>query len=730
MEFGKLNYLEETMTSLAAYLIIADKRHPRQILGDSDNNTPAGEVRTSKIRVTQHYIAALLAYGVPPTAPELRRVTEWFSTPFPLTEHDDIDSIEMTKLEALLNLNPEDGTVKPRLKQLVEQRSEANGFFEIDREKGGTIFDTLWACKLILMARQKGVLDDLITVAEIQQSVDNILRLGAGDKDLALALRLRHELCGRLEPEHEVLLTQLLNQCKEYGHMWGISRKNTWNKVEQIITAMHKRQLSSTVIGDNEKDFRDVVLNSCYVIENLALLADKYPDVADALQRSVELWWRQFRGENAPVILRALFEDEYNYLMVICRTMVAISIYIGEPLGARFWLRPLREMSNKFSSDDWPERQSIEEALRRWIGIRLGDPTHLKLGLSEANVIRISPNIYNPTAESKDNLLRDESLIVKYGPIHEIESERFNYQQLSGRMRGYFVSIPEEESYINRERQAFVIIEDLRDYYTLFEIYDKLLKYKNPRLPGLLGTFLVNVHRGDNGQTRWSTNNHLRDIYIVKMLRHVDFIQNYVHHVYEHDLIFDEQAERFREIDRKLNYYIAGVMQHQEKIARFPLSIMHGDLHSRNIMIRILEPGRNWGVSDLDFKLIDLESLRMDGDAAHDAGQLFVDLELLPLTGKPNLKRSILVKLEDLRAEILTTYLEFAKERGDETFALRLDLAKSRALIRIAKAFSKRGEHYLKNLEEQQAVNRVVEAMHLAESAIIPLERVYEAICS
>lgn len=730
IELTRLNKLEETMTSLAAYLMIADKKHPKQILGETD--APGLEsIPTAKLRLTQHYVQALLAYGVPPTAPELRRVIDAFATPFPQNDHDDIDQIEMTRLEGLLNLRPDDPTVQPRLHQLMEQRLD-NGMFEIARDDGGEpryVFDTLWTIKILSMARQRGVLNGLIDDQTIQDTLDQIIATGLHDKDLALALRLRHDMCHSITSDQVTYVDGLVQQCRTYGHLWGIKRDSQWKRVQQMIQAMHNRQLTSGLISERERDFRNIILNTCYVVENLAEIAHIHPELQTAIQQAVELWWRQFEGDNAPSILRAFFADEYDFLMVTCRTMVAISAWVGEPLGAQLWLRPLREMSQRFSTDDWPEKISIENALRNWIGIELGEPAQLKLGLSEANVIRISPEIYNPTEDTRINLLRGESLVVKYGPVEDIDKERRNYNQLPARLRSYFVKIPEREAYLNEERQGFVVMEDLRDYFTLFEMYDRLLKPDNPRLPALLSDFLLTVHRGEGGPLRKATSNHLRDIYIVPMLRHVDEMLKHVDTLHHHELIGSERYAQFEEVESALNRYIARVMQAEDQLKQFSLTPMHGDLHSRNIMIKVMEEqGRSWNNSDLDFKLIDLESLRLDGDAAHDAGQLLVDLNLLRFTGKKDVSRSIYNKLVRLQEHIEAAYLDFAREHDDTSFRMRLDLAKARALIRVAKGMSKRAEQNLRNREDQQATNIITRAMELAEDAIENLAAVDEAL--
>jgi hypothetical protein len=409
--------------------------------------------------------------------------------------------------------------------------------------------------------------------------------------------------------------------------------------------------------------------------------------------------------------------------------MVAVGAYVGEPLSAICWLPSLRKMSQTFGNHEWEEAENIKRALREWIDVELSDHQELKLGLSEANVVRIKPGVFNPMDDNKDDLLRT-SLIVKYGPVAEIDSERDNYSRLPGRIRGYFVSIP-AASYTDQARQlAFVIMQDLNHYQTLFEIYDRLLKPDNPRLGSLLSEFLLNIHRGDGEMPPYSSHNHLRELYLLPMLQHLNYLAA---HVQNRDIYSEDHIGRFNHAEAQLSQCIAGVMQYQQQVQRFPVAYMHGDLHSRNIMIRTQQKqGGAPGVArpaEFDFKLIDLESLRADGDAAHDAGQLIIDLNLLPLTTKKSLHRSVSGKLADLQHELVQAYLDFAHERGDESFLTRLMLAKARALLRIAKGRAKRTEKHLQRREYQHAQAAIIEILNLTEEAVEHVREAYDAVC-
>src|SRR5690606_22552400 len=133
----------------------------------------------------------------------------------------------------------------------------------------------------------------------------------------------------------------------------------------------------------------------------------------------------------------------------------------------------------------------------------------------------IKPTVYNPIDPRKNSLLQD-SLIVKYGPHEEIEQERRNYDALPPRLRTFFVSIP-NIIYTNEQGQGFVIMQDLHDYQTLYEIYDLLLT-SDIEFSRLLSSFLLEIHKGANIRPRQATGVHVRDLYIRPILEQADYI--------------------------------------------------------------------------------------------------------------------------------------------------------------------------------------------------------------
>lgn len=727
MSLRTLDQLEDTVTTLAMYLLLAHKNHDRFILGEPDE-TPAQIPPVRKLRLTQHYTAALLAYGFPPSVPELRWAADWFATPF--AAQDSVDELEMTKLEGLLNLRPEDPGVVTRVKQLLSQRDGMH--FEIvdrDETQGNRdpIFDSLWALKLIIMARKHGLIGRGISERDISKMLRTIIPQCSKDKDLALALRLEYDLDNKLD--YPDALKSLAERALQFDHLWGVVNPTRCGRLKPITEAMRRGLLSPHVIEKELKLFRDVMLNTCYVIENLAPLAHLQPDCEAELRESMGLWWTQFKGDKAPTILRALFPEEYDYLMILCRTMVAVNAYAGMPLAAQAWQKPLRAMARtQFAKDRTATRRDLGRALRHWIGIELNEAgiKPLKLGLSEASVYRIEPHLYNPTDYRKPNLLNGTSLVVKSGPVEQIEQERRRYAQLPPKVREHFVRIPNRTVYLNKDRHAFVIMEDLTDFYTLFELFEQLLKPEVPRIGALLSEFLMGMHRGDGENGRYATTNHVRELYIVPMLRHVEVITATLLRARG---ILDGRLERYVELEAMIDDALGTVIRFQRKFDRFPLALMHGDLHSRNIMIRVAkQEGVARRDADLTFKLIDFESVSQSGDAAHDAGQLLVDLNLLQISTRRSLNRQVVQKLEIMQHQIEDAYLDFATTRGDTTFPLRLELARARALIRIAKGQTKRSEAFQKDREFQRVLDELVEVIHLVEAATVHLKRVAAAL--
>lgn len=719
MTHYELPNLEQTLGDLVLDLLRSRAEYPELLL--SDPQDARGEVSANAVRVTQHYTVALLAYGFTPEQLELHEAADWFATRFPSEVHRRIDPVEMNRLEALLSLRPTNEYVLPRLEQLSKQRT-ADHYFDI--QAGGPAFDTLWAIKVMAQAREVGVLNGIMSEEDLREWAAQVVEVNQRDKDLALALRLRHDLKGKLTPaQQKKYLDKLISIAEQSGGVWGLSQD-----MREIGDSMHRQQLTPEQIADHREIFREMILSTCYVIENLMPLVEAYPQVEEVTRRAMETWWGVFCGENAVGTLRALFPNGYDYLLIVCRTLVSVRAYMGEPLinwvAAHLHRRLAAQQPRRVEP---PDNESIRRALKNWIHVDLDKaPEALRLGMSDSNVVRIRPYISNPMQPEDDsfrlNIPNADSLVVKFGPVDEVNAERDNYSRLPASIRDCFVSIP-QPSYVDQDRRrAFVIMADLHRYRTLSEALSKVPQI-HEALVNELGLFLLRMHQGEGNQRRYVQEGLLLQLYLIPMQQHIRRIFSYM---MENKLLESDGKPQFAaELQLKLLDQIATLVRRQLDLETFPIACMHGDLHSRNIMVRRMKQRESGRESEIDFKLIDIEKFRRSGDAALDAGELLVDLELLRTARNAMTDRDPVVAL--MKA-LETTYLNFAQEREDSTFNIRMELGQARALIRIAKGRTKQGELALKESRRGGAIRVAFDVLADAEHAYEHLEKVMKAV--
>jgi len=709
--------LEQTVGDLVLDLLRARAEHPELVL--SPPLDARGEVSSNAVRVTQHYTVALLAYGFSPEQAELREAADWFATPFPSELHRRIDPVEMNRLEGLLGLRPESAYVLPRLEQLAKQRM-ADDYFDIG---GAPAFDTLWAIKVMAQAHETGVLNGIMPEDGLREWAARMVEVNHRDKDLALALRLRYELKSKLTAaQQKKYVEKLIGIAQQSGGFWGLPQD-----MLALGETLQRGQIMPEQIADHREIFREMILSTCYVIENMMPLVTVYPQVEPVLRRAMELWWNVFNGGSAVNTLRLLFPNPYDYLLIVCRTLVSVRAYVGHPLINWVSLYIHRKLALQQQRPvEPPDTESIRKALKNWIRVDLERPPEaLRLGMSESNVARIYPFIANPMQSDDDsfkiNIPNADSLVVKYGPVEEIDLERENYARLPSSIRDCFVNIP-QPSYIDEQRRrAFVIMADLNRYRTLSDALNTVPQI-HEALVHELGGFLIRVHTGDGHSRRYVQESLLLQLYLLPMQQHVRRVFSYM---LENKLLDSEEKVQYaNQLQRDMLDRIGILVAHQLELEHFPIACMHGDLHSRNIMVRRMKRRRE-GEGEVDFKLIDLEKFRRAGDAAMDAGELLVDLEILRATRNNDPARDPHAAL--IRA-VEQIYGAFAAEREDKTFGLRVKLAQARSLMRIAKGRTKQGELSLKESRKGPAIRVAFDSLDDATQALVYLDAVVQVL--
>ncbi len=666
------------------------------------------------VRVTLHYISALLAYGFPASYEAVKQAADWFTTPFPNEQRSRIDMIEMSRLEALLSVRPTHDFVQPRLLKLLEQGTSDGQF---DLQSDNVYFDTLWALKVLNMARKAGVLDEIMPTNRLRGRVEELLQLSFADKDLALALNLRFEIFGSLTDKQQkrYLQQKLIANWNKNAGLWDVPRDMVW-----IPDGLRKKQLSAADVRAHRDAFRKMILSTCYVVENLAPLATLYPEIGAPLRSAVELWWEVFY-ENPTQILHELFPKPYDYVMMLSRTLIMLRALFDEPLikwGAMHIYAELVAKQSKATES--PLHRSLRHALERLIVVELdGEPDSLRLGLSGANVVRVRPRIESLFDNTRMNFAG--TVIVKYGSKDDIDAERASFGKLPEMIQNCFVRIPQDTYFDAEMGLSYVVMADLSDYTTLYENMRTVAMIEEP-LKRELPPFLLHMHRGSLWDPTTAPRGIIQELYLGPMQMQITSVLKLLWE----SAVLNEDTDKVAELRVRLTGLCADLSRHQFELEKFPRAYMHGDLHSRNLMIRHNPNGSHTG--QLDFKLIDLEKFSLEGDAAMDLGELLVDLQMqIGTDRKPGNRETALISL----SQILTAaYHDFARERHDDLFEVRLPLAKARFAIRVAKGKTRFIEFHLKNNKPNSAALVAREILHHCEDAADYLDEVLDAISS
>ncbi len=660
---------EKTLVSLAVELLRAPQEYPDLIVSPTDAQ---GEAPKDATRVTLHYLTALLAYGFPASYVTVRRAADWFTAPFPSEQRSRIDMVEMSRLEALLSVRPTHDSIPARLRQLVEQRSD-DGHFDLGSEN--PYFDTLWALKVLNMARRHNLLDDLLSLEAMGETVDDLLQTKLPDKDLALALNLRCELFGALtDDQQRKYLQKLLNVWHRNSGMWGVSGDTVW-----IPESLRKQQLTIGELRAHRDPFRKMILNTGYVVENLAPLLELYPEVAPALRGSVELWWGVI-CENPAQMLHEVFPKPYDYVIMLARTLITLRALINAPLIDCAATHIYEELvTRQDQSSESQVRRSLRRVLEKLIAVDFfGEPEALRLGLSSANVVRVRPHV----ASLYDNstLKLADSLVIKYGPRESIEAERASYKKLPDAIQPFFVRIPQDTFSDPDDQRSYVVMPDLHDYTTLFENV-RTIAHIQKALSRELPAFLLYVHQGSDWNTAPAPRGIIQDLYLLPMQMHISAIFKHL----RDSAVLTEEAEKttVSELYVRLNDLCADLLRRHYALESFPRAYMHGDLHTRNIMLRQTVRQRP-SDRELDFKLIDLEKFSVEGDAAMDLGELLVDLDMLLIDIRKRNDKDH--PLAILSRALTDAYRDFARQRHDDSFEARVPLGQARFAIRVAKS--------------------------------------------
>lgn len=259
------------------------------------------------------------------------------------------------------------------------------------------------------------------------------------------------------------------------------------------------------------------------------------------------------------------------------------------------------------------------------------------------------------------------STVVKAGELATLAKEAAAYAQLPEQYQHYFGRIVSGPHYTNQAANAYLLLEDLAGYKTLQEALSTGNQYDLAAIVEQFNAFLQRVYAMPTSAAE--PVDVIDPIYLAPICRSLHKLERYRPYL----LGFDRTRSS---IERQL----VSLHQHNPLLNDFPRTVMHGDLHLRNIMVREVRPE----TGDLDFRLIDLEKFQPVGDVAYDIGEL--SMALANFCDNHCLSDSV----QWISHIIEAAMAQAVRQRGDRFFLVRLELAKARSLLKLMELDLKR----------------------------------------
>ncbi len=679
-----------TIDSLASALeymlkaLLAQQHRDGFLQGDQLATSSAFSEDTASL--TSHFITALASCGYR-NGQYIDKAIRWFVKQ---QKNGEFNRASMSYLEVLLLLETSQAIVKDRdavigelIRQLLQQR-RGNAQYQI--EGVNPWFGTLWALKLLTRARQHGYIEKEGLRKLIQKDIEGVFTDPSSSgisrshhhQERALALRLYYELHEQtLGAGQREMLDRLLDSNKPTNGLWNARRS-----LIQELSTLKLHGFSRDISQDSREKWRQAFVGTTHVIENLGPLQNRFPRVEAALDRAMEALVDIF-GSNPGDLLQS-FQKNYDWTLIMCRMLVAGETYARGELQSRLLTSLIDQVEIK--TNTW-DRIEVTNALRNAFEISYREePARLTLGLSGAKVLRIKPIISIPPATSDEDpralsITGFESVIVKYGPHEDIETEYHNYRDhLPYTLQSLFAAMRLTHK---TSEHSFLVMQDLENYVS-FEEHLKQAPAEEitEHLTDRLIEFIQHLHFQVPGRQKQAANGLVRRLYLEPLWRYIELIYNvYREPALQAALAQDgwDQHEKMEETEREFRSIIARLYMVEKPLGAFLTTYMHGDLHTRNIML-----STNGG--QIRFKFIDLEKFMAAGDYVADVGQLFTNLKLLASMDPIKEKRQ---PINQIATSLAAAYDDIAQRLSDTLYPARLPLAEAVAKLRIGNGQAK-----------------------------------------
>jgi hypothetical protein len=289
----------------------------------------------------------------------------------------------------------------------------------------------------------------------------------------------------------------------------------------------------------------------------------------------------------------------------------------------------LKKAINDYYEKGQLDEETVKSILRHWVTIDVKAIDQLTGGISGAGVYRLQTEIRIPTFSENAAKLTLPSIIVKTNTMEAFRAEFENYQKLPSNLRDRFARMEKslEPPIVNeapgkREVIYYMIMEDLLDYRPLHDIICKE-KHDEAYLSKLVNDIWKSLRIFHNYKEDVQEVHRSISLYIGAiqdaLIRAIG-THNDLSHLVSSDVTVGGMKLC------PINDYWPKLLTLTDRFEPPFATYVHGDLHSKNILIRDLIEGEKIG---FDVKLIDIDKMRDDGDYLYDLGELISYIEVI-----------------------------------------------------------------------------------------------------
>ena len=458
-------------------------------------------------------------------------------------------------------------------------------------------------------------------------------------------------------------------------------------------------QIVENLIGSlrQHRPGRPYAPGELYAALQLASHAPQHVFAAD----TVRLLLRELRETNVPSL-----REPMAYDALLLRLLATVhGTQLNRTLEEVLWERMRDASDNEERAQANRRNEDLIRVLQTHFYIQLGRPEIL----SEGHATRVYRLPFRSqfgvrfSSEPRSNEM-PMNVIVKESPLPALLHAADAYESLPASLKPLFAMHGHPESFDGNPRgKWYLMMHDLEGYYTLRQELDALESDGRRlflRQQMQLAAIVQNVARGLNALHRESKPHHpdihaVDNLYLVPLNRHLGELSRRSFAGLRRLMYADFNANDI--LYNRLGKYLSGLRRHEKKLRPPQLGLVHGDCHSRNIMLN--EAG--------NLKFIDLENLEPEEDYLLDYALLledvamyrFISSEEISLTFQdPNGKTDTGKIVPQIRytrftpsamalsfqENLLRELEQFALSIGDSEWRPRLWLAIARALTLLS----------------------------------------------